>query len=44
MYGASLHQQEPDVAVAVGKDGYLKVNDNFIMYLSCSSLLVMNYD
>ena len=25
MYGASLHQQEPDVAVAVGKDGYLKV-------------------
>lgn len=26
VYGASLHQQEPDVAVAVGKDGYLKVN------------------
>jgi len=25
VYGASLHQQEPDVAVAVGKDGYLKV-------------------
>jgi len=27
VYGASLHQQEPDVAVAVGKDGYLKVFD-----------------
>ena len=27
MYGANLHQQEPDVAVAVGKDGYLKVFD-----------------
>ena len=25
VYGAALHQQEPDVAVAVGKDGYLKV-------------------
>ena len=25
VYGASLHNQEPDVAVAVGKDGYLKV-------------------
>jgi len=25
VYGASLHPQEPDVAVAVGKDGYLKV-------------------
>lgn len=25
VYGASLHTQEPDVAVAVGKDGYLKV-------------------
>jgi len=27
VYGAALHQQEPDVAVAVGKDGYLKVFD-----------------
>jgi len=27
VYGASLHQQEPDVAVTVGKDGYLKVFD-----------------
>ena len=27
VYGACLHQQEPDVAVAVGKDGYLKVFD-----------------
>ena len=26
VYGAALHQQEPDVAVAVGKDGYLKVS------------------
>lgn len=27
VYGASLHTQEPDIAVAVGKDGYLKVFD-----------------
>jgi len=27
VYGTALHQQEPDVAVAVGKDGYLKVFD-----------------
>ena len=26
VYGAALHQQEPDVSVAVGKDGYLKVS------------------
>jgi len=27
VYGASLHPQDPDIAVTVGKDGYLKVFD-----------------